>query len=189
MSTRAIASVTGVSNATVSRDRAGVANQTPVTGLDGKVYVRRGRPTSEGMQELAESVPAVRRRRPLPDAYRDALATLEKTLARLERLHADDRFARFAASEPGEALSRRLGDLAQRGDTLAVRLAVRLSATTSRPGDNVWSRKVQNVSATVPIDEFTDDEVEELLGAAEFLFHLCRGTLRNRNPGATNVET
>jgi hypothetical protein len=55
----------------------------------------------------------------------------------------------------------------------------------TRPGVNRWSRRVQNVSLQVPIDELTEDEVEELLGAATFLADYCRGSLiaRRKNDG------
>lgn len=111
MPVRAIASVTGISVGTVHNDivTAGVQrlNTCPIeevsssperpitTGMDGKTYVRNGRPTAVGMRDLADAVPPVRpksRRRPLPDAYRDAFEDLEKALGRLERLTADDRF-------------------------------------------------------------------------------------------------
>lgn len=139
MSTRAIATVVGVSKDTVSRDlRPGVSDETPaesmidsagfftdeaemrdafvmadatpdefevalaeaktegdpsrenvvskvtaikkIAGIDGKTYTR------------PEPKKASRRRRPLPDAYWHALCDLQKSVERLERLHADDRF-------------------------------------------------------------------------------------------------
>jgi hypothetical protein len=84
MSTRAIAPIVGASKDTVSRDiRAGVSDETPalsaVAGMDGKTYTR--------------PQPQKPRRRPLPDAYKDAVYDLQKSVERLERLHADDRFA------------------------------------------------------------------------------------------------
>lgn len=50
-------------------------------------------------------------------------------------------------------------------------------ANAPRPGGSSWSRRVQNVSAKIPMGDLTDDEVEELLGAAEFLRDYCRGEL------------
>lgn len=71
-----------------------------VIGLDGKRYLGRdGRATSRGMSELAKDVPPVKRkppRRPITDAYRDAMWDLHKVVERLERLTEDDRFARNA---------------------------------------------------------------------------------------------
>ena len=104
MPVRAIAAVTGTSVGTVHNDtvESGVQRlntstpDKPVAGLDGKSYLRNGRPTAGGMQELSDAVPPVRqkpRRRPLPDAYRDAVYDLDKVVRRLEKLHADDRFA------------------------------------------------------------------------------------------------
>lgn len=110
MSQRAIASVTSTSVGTVNSDlrSAGVqvlntsspdvANS--VVGLDGKAYLRHGRPTAEGMSELAADVPAPTRRkprRPLPDQYRDAVEDLERVVDRLARLTEDDRFESNAA--------------------------------------------------------------------------------------------
>ncbi len=54
-----------------------------VTGADGKPY-------QPGQRRPAEA--RRRPRRPLPDAYRDAVEDLRKAAARLQRLHTDDRF-------------------------------------------------------------------------------------------------
>lgn len=95
MSTRAIAPVVGVNNATVHRDLARVASATPdpepeptpepcvrpqpvVTGIDGKTYTR---PT-----------PVKPRRKPLTDTARDAGWDLRKSAERLQRIADDDRF-------------------------------------------------------------------------------------------------
>lgn len=51
-----------------------------VTGTDGKTY------------KVATPASPKRRRRPLPDAYFDAVYDLEKAVNRVVRLHADDRF-------------------------------------------------------------------------------------------------
>ncbi len=51
-----------------------------VTGVDGKLYTRPA---------PVETKP---RRRPLPDAYWRAIHDLQKSIERLERLHADNRF-------------------------------------------------------------------------------------------------
>lgn len=117
MSTRAIAPIVGVHDTTVMRDlraaanaapvpaaeperlpsfdpRTGevlddapalageperIASPTPVTGMDGKTYTR--------------PAPAAPRRKPLPDAARDAGWDLRKAVERLERITEDDRFA------------------------------------------------------------------------------------------------
>ena len=61
MSTRAIASATGVSNYTVSKDAAHVRELTPesepapVTGTDGKTYTPRPQPQSEPEPELPQA--------------------------------------------------------------------------------------------------------------------------------------
>ena len=54
--------------------------QRKVTGADGKTYT------------VPAPAPVKRRRRPLSDAYFDAVYDLEKVLGRLTRLHSDDRF-------------------------------------------------------------------------------------------------
>lgn len=87
MSTRAIASVVGVSNSTVHEDikvidsTVRLANSRPstVTSLDG-----RERPASQQMKP---------RRKPLTDAFWDASTDLNRLATRLENLHKDDRFA------------------------------------------------------------------------------------------------
>lgn len=91
MSTRAIASVVGVSRDTVSKDRTtpGVRNLTPappapVTGLDGKTYTRPE--PKEGPE------PPRPKRTPLPDTARDLGLDIAKIADRAERLMADDRF-------------------------------------------------------------------------------------------------
>ena len=50
----------------------------------------------------------------------------------------------------------------------------------TRPGVSTWSRRVQTVSAKVPMGDLTDDEVSELHGAATFLRDYCAGELINR---------
>lgn len=108
MSSRAIAPIVGVDQKTVLNDRrAGEENSSPgsesgggrpITGRDGKTY----------------TTPPKRRRRPLPDAYRDAIYELTKAIERTERLHADDR---FAANRGGLQQAHR-GDLAHIFSTL-----------------------------------------------------------------------
>ena len=106
MSTRAIASVAGVSQPTVVRDLQVIHDVSPggetqthvektTTGTDGKTYVRNGRPTSTGIIAITETAPAPtpkRRRPPLPDTYWRAVLDLRKVLERLEWPTADDRF-------------------------------------------------------------------------------------------------
>lgn len=105
MSTRAIATVVGAGKSTIDRDLdqvshdgtpdLNISSETYTSGLDGKTYLRNGRPTAKGMTELANAVPPVQsrpRRSPLPDAYSRALHDLENVVSRLQRLHADDRF-------------------------------------------------------------------------------------------------
>jgi len=83
--TRTIAEVAGVDHSTVVRDQKQVVHPAPpaertVTGRDGKSY----------MAVQPERKPP--RRSPLPDSYRSAMRELRKSIERLARLHADDRF-------------------------------------------------------------------------------------------------
>lgn len=105
MSQRAIAIVTSTSVGTVNSDLRSAGVQHPntsspdvtnnVVGLDGKAYLRHGRPTANGMSEIVANVPApkkAQRRNPLPDRYRSAIWELDKAISRLEKIQADDRF-------------------------------------------------------------------------------------------------
>lgn len=119
LSTRAIAPVVGISHMTVTRDlESGVTDVTPapqtpepaaggeaVTGSgqapEGEVTpgdmpppVRATRPPVTGIdgKTYTAPAPAKAKRRPLPDAARDAGWDLRKSVERLERLVADDRF-------------------------------------------------------------------------------------------------
>lgn len=83
--TRTIAEVAGVDHSTVVRDQKQVVQDAPpaertITGRDGKSY----------MAVQPERKPP--RRSPLPDSYRRATWELRKSIERLEKLHADDRF-------------------------------------------------------------------------------------------------
>jgi hypothetical protein len=99
MPTRAIAEIVGVDHSTVVRDQKQVVHPAPpdrehcadrrVTGLDGKLYSAPSRPVVE---------PRKPRRSSLPDQYRGAVFELEKAVRRLEKLHADDRFAGHRAA-------------------------------------------------------------------------------------------
>lgn len=48
---------------------------------------------------------------------------------------------------------------------------------SARPGRNEWARKVETVSATVPMKSLTADEIREIRGAAIYLRDLCTGAL------------
>lgn len=94
MSTRAIASATGGSEATVRRSLAGASNDAPapvaprpITGTDGKTY----QPSQASPNP--KPAPTAPRRSPLGDQVRSAGWDLRKSVERLERLAADDRFS------------------------------------------------------------------------------------------------
>jgi hypothetical protein len=102
MSTRAIASVVGVSNKTVHQDIAastvtkGNSRPATVTSLDG-----RERPSTqpsyintETGEVTSQPQPSQPRRRALSDGFRDASLDLGKVITRIENLVSDDRFAR-----------------------------------------------------------------------------------------------
>ncbi len=83
--TRTIAEVAGVDHSTVVRDQKQVVQDAPpvdrrVAGRDGKTYTA----------VQPERKPP--RRSPLPDSYRRATWELRKSIERLDKLHADDRF-------------------------------------------------------------------------------------------------
>lgn len=100
LSTRAIASATGVSQMQVSRDlrAAGEPNVSPVIGTDGKTYSAVTREPevvdAELVDEPARHEPSKQKRRPLPEAFTDAGRDLTRAAERLARLTEDDRFAR-----------------------------------------------------------------------------------------------
>lgn len=75
-----------------------------------------------GQEQVVPAAPA-RRRRPLPDAYRAAVYDLGRVVARLERLHDDDRFPRLH----DDLRTRHQGDLG-RAAGLAVEVLGRLRA-------------------------------------------------------------
>jgi len=58
--------------------------------------------------------------------------------------------------------------------------ATRQKKPPSRPGANKWSKRVEAISASVDMDELTDDQIEELWGAADFLRTYCAGALELR---------
>jgi hypothetical protein len=103
--------------------RENVANKLPassVAGLDGKVYPAKK--------------PRTPKRQPLPDAFREAVAQLEKAADRVERLLADDRFERHA-----EELAHRYIHAAHRAESHTGHLAEVLerhrSETATTPPD------------------------------------------------------
>lgn len=147
MSTRAIAPIVGASHETVAQDRtAGVRNLTPnpapefvdtrtgeiheksapgktpekITGADGKQYPK---PAS-----VVKPEPAAPRRRPLPDAFFEAVYDLGRKVERLRRLVEDDRFP-----QNREQVARKhANDLSQSADVLA---DVLRNITTDRKAD------------------------------------------------------
>ena len=124
------------------------------------------------------------RRRSITDSYTDLVWALEKSVSRLERVGRDDRFAgavRKGSIHTGqlENLQRRIGVLLGGDDDQAE------AATDERPGASDWSRRVQNISATIPMDDLTEDEVLELGGAAETLHNYTKGELITRGRSVT----
>lgn len=104
--------------------RENVASKLPaprVAGLDGKVYPPKPPNTPK-------------RRRPLPDAFHDAVFQLEKVTEKVERLLSDDRFERHA-----EELAHRYLHAAHRAEShtghLAEVLESHRSETATTPPD------------------------------------------------------
>lgn len=98
--TRPIAAVVGTDHSTVSRDIKAVSVATATDGprqVHGADGITRSYPKPEPVTvdhktgEITQTKP---KRRPLPEAFRDAAHDLRKITERLERLAADDRFPR-----------------------------------------------------------------------------------------------
>lgn len=106
LSTRAIASATGLSRNTVRgelRDQVGQIDPPDeprrITGVDGKTYAAKPEHAEE--RDVGSTVkpppPAPeKKRRPLGEAFREASYELQKLAERVDRLTADDRFSRNA---------------------------------------------------------------------------------------------
>jgi len=94
LSTRAIASATGIADQTVRADLAQVREitQASVTGTDGKTYAPHPEPNTWTPAE--PPAPPTPKRRPLPDAFATAVVDLTRAAERLARLTDDDRFNR-----------------------------------------------------------------------------------------------
>ena len=62
--------------------------------------------------------------------------------------------------------------------------------TTDRPGATRYSKQIQAISASIAdaCDGFTDEQVAEALGAAEFLYHLLKGETIIRERKAKGVK-
>jgi hypothetical protein len=119
-SERAIATVTGAGKTTVHRDLEGERGgeeaggpsgppARPITGLDGKTYPRPASPRPD----------AKPRRKPITDAFWAATYDLGKLANRVQRLAADDRFAK----NRNEIAIRNKSDLMRVQQTLAAVLA------------------------------------------------------------------
>lgn len=57
------------------------------------------------------------------------------------------------------------------------------SAPEPRAGVTDWSRRVQDITASLPIDDLTNDELAELLGAVEYLHNYIKGERALRQKG------
>ena len=149
MSTRAIASATGNSTRTITKDMREVSHSTtphapaPVTGTDGKTYTPRPQPTpaSAPVDEVAPGMTAGQRdelnvqprpgpapadppkpkRRPLEEQFFDATHQLTRVCTTLQNLGDDDRLPRNR-----EQVARYRSDLLRAIDTLQ-RVADQLS--------------------------------------------------------------
>lgn len=97
LSTRAIASATGLSQSTVARATESNESVAAVIGVNGKTYTVIREPEvvdAELVDEPARHEPPKQKRRPLPEAFTDAGRDLTRAAERLARLTEDDRFAR-----------------------------------------------------------------------------------------------
>ena len=99
MSTRAIASATGVSKNTITADsqrevsQIGTPAPAPVTGMDGKTYAPRPRrdPEPHDRHTAPPPEPPAPRRRPITEAFDSASYELRRAVEKVERLTTDDR--------------------------------------------------------------------------------------------------
>lgn len=97
LSTRAIASATGLSQSTVTRATESNESVAAVIGVNGKTYTVTREPEvvdAELADEPARYEPPKAKRRPLPEAFTDAGRDLGRAAERLARLTEDDRFAK-----------------------------------------------------------------------------------------------
>ncbi|WP_156748678.1 helix-turn-helix domain-containing protein [Mycobacterium sp. E3198] len=168
MSTRAIGAATGVHHDTVSSDLRGVGNPTPdeappVIGQDGKPYPAQPPPKKP------------RKRTPQEVARREADASFAAIGSAVDQL--DGAISVLGPEHGGAAVQAADADLLNRAREALQRVIEKLSATGERPGATVYSWQIQHISASIaePCDTFTDDQLAEALGAAEFLYLLLRG--------------
>ncbi|MFF0009621.1 hypothetical protein ACFYQT_40205 [Streptomyces tibetensis] len=167
MSTRAIASATGVGVGTVHRDLATVPNGTPagqsVMGVDGRVYsesreaVRRPITDEDllaGDDWVQPDGPAVEpsatppaatpkpKRRPLPEALAEASRDYARAAERLARITEDDRFAKNRDTTHHQ-LPQLLGAL---DDTTRLITAMNLpAAQTTEEARRWWATSLHNI--------------------------------------------
>lgn len=112
LSLRAIAAATGVDRKTVRNDLSQVGEMGPpaqpvtdrpaaTTGIDGRTYARPA-PDDVIDAEVVEDPPQPRkpRRKPMGDAFQEAVLELEKAVERIERLRADDRYPALLEVRP-----------------------------------------------------------------------------------------
>ncbi|MGW1246967.1 hypothetical protein [Streptomyces sp. NPDC002535] len=161
LSTRAIASATGVSQMQVSRDlrSSGEPNVSPVTGTDGKTYTAsRPQPAPDLLAgddwvqpagpgfEAAVTPPPKPKRRPLPEAFTDAGRDLTRAAERLARLTEDDRFAKNR-----DTTHRQVPELLGALDhTVRLITAMNLpAAEASEEARRWWATSLNNLSDTL----------------------------------------
>lgn len=204
MSTRAIATVVGASPATVKRDlTSGGSHEPPdkpITGVDGKVYPPAAQPSVTGvayegstasrlfferlgkLEYLHEEL-ALRAQKLGPDSEEDAeTRSCLRHSVEAQRRYMSMAFDAILDGLDGRPLRTRMLACAMKGEDR------RQSTEPTEPeapshGVTKWSHTVQQVSAEVPMDDLTDEEVEWLGGAAQFLYHYTVGELTVRRGG------
>lgn len=170
LSTRAIASATGISQMQVSRDlrSTGEPNVSPVVGTDGKTYASP-RPASQisqfddsdwvepeaaipGQSHVPEpasqetAAPAATRRRPLPEAFADAGRDLTRATEKLTRLAEDNRFTRNR-DQTHHQMPELIGALER---TTALLQAMNLAdAQASEEARRWWATSLNTISDTL----------------------------------------
>ncbi len=170
LSNRAVATALGVDHKTVAADRAAQVGNSPhlpepqpeiidaeivdveivedttapeqekVTGADGKIYPARQQQTKT-------------RRRPLPDAWKDALYNLEKVSDRVLRLAEDDRFPAHADAlrKPSYAdLSRVQASIDKTVDAIGDPQTKALIAEAMQEADDIAERRLAELQLAIP---------------------------------------
>jgi hypothetical protein len=93
--------------------------------------------------------------------------------------------ARKVAAVPAEVFSEYLEQAEEPTRAGLLRAKAQPASKSKTPPtkpDRPWPRKIERISAQIPYADFTDDELSDAYGAAEFLFLLLKGEEITRKP-------